>query len=68
MTSNDYTTLKKCWYRYFTGRQGGKPHFEIKLVCTECHNVWDRQSYAFAYCPGCGRQVVEIEEAENSDK
>lgn len=58
------TTLKKCWYQHYTGKKARRKHLEIKLVCTECHYVWDRQGYAFSYCPGCGRFVTEIEEAE----
>lgn len=58
------TTLKKCWYQHYTGEKARRKHLEIKLVCTQCHCVWDRQGYAFHYCPGCGRCVMEIEEAE----
>lgn len=54
------TVLVECWYIYFTGRKNSKKHLEMKLVCDKCHRVWDRQGYAFAYCPGCGLPVSEI--------
>lgn len=60
------TTLQKCWYQYYTGEKARRKHLEIKLVCTECHYVWDRQAYAFSYCPGCGRCVIEIEEVKEN--
>lgn len=61
------TTLKKCWYHYFTGKQHKRKHLEMKLVCTECHYVWDIQGFAFHYCPGCGRYVMEIEDGGADD-
>lgn len=61
----EYTTLQKCWYQYYTGEKTRRKHLEIKLVCTKCHCVWDRQGYVFSYCPGCGRCVVEIEEVKD---
>lgn len=59
LDDKEYTTLEKCWYKYYTGKQGDRKHLELKLVCTECHYVWDRQGYAFNYCPNCGRQIVQ---------
>lgn len=67
MDKREYTTLEKCWYRYYTGKQGKREHHEIKLVCTECNCVWDTQGYAFRYCPNCGRKVAEIEEVEEHE-
>ena len=64
MDKREYTTLEKCWYHYYTGKQGKREHHEIKLVCTECHCVWDTQGYAFRYCPNCGREILEVEEHE----
>lgn len=61
----EYTTLLKCWYRYYTGAKSKRKHLEMKLVCTKCHYVWDTQAYAFRYCPNCGRAVLEIEESED---
>lgn len=58
------TMLKPCWYHYYTGKKAQKEHLAMKLVCTECHYVWDTQGYAFHYCPGCGRYVVKNEEAK----
>ncbi len=58
-SKREYTTLEKCWYHHFTGKQGKREHHEMKLVCTECHYVWDTQAYAFRYCPNCGRPVEE---------
>ena len=60
-----YTTFEKVWYRYYSGKKGKRKHLELKFFCTECRHVWDRQAYAFRYCPWCGRQVVEIEESSN---
>lgn len=60
-----YTTLQMCWYQYHTGEKFRRKHLEMKFVCTECHYVWDRQAYAFCYCPGCGRRVSEIEEVKD---
>lgn len=37
---------------------------EEKYVCKKCRYAFDRQAQAFLYCPGCGRQVIEIEEAK----
>lgn len=62
---NDTTTLKKVGYHYFTGKKGKREHLEMKFFCTECHYVWDKQAYAFRYCPGCGRYVMEIEEVKH---
>ena len=63
----ELTTLQKCWYHYYTGEKHRREHLVMKLVCTECHYIWDTQGYAFHYCPGCGRYVVEIEEVKNDD-
>lgn len=62
---NDTTTLEKVWYHYFTGHKGKREHMELKFACTECRYVWDKQAYAFHYCPGCGRYVMEIEEVKH---
>ena len=67
MDKREHTTLEKCWYRYYTGKQGKREHCVIRLVCTECHCVWDTQGYAFRYCPNCGREVAEIEEVEEHE-
>lgn len=58
----EYAVLEKCWYRYFTGKQGKREHRKIMLICDECHYVWDTQAYAFNYCPNCGRQIVQEDE------
>lgn len=58
MPEKEYTALEKCWYRYYTGKQGKREHLKIMLVCTECNCAWDTQAYAFNYCPNCGRQIV----------
>lgn len=61
----EHTNLKKAWYQYYTGNEKPRKHFEMKLICTECMCVWDRQAYSFNYCPGCGRIVYEIQEDNN---
>lgn len=61
---NDTTSFKKVWYKYHTGKEGKRKHLELMFVCTECHYVWNRQAYAFKYCPGCGKYIVEYEEAD----
>lgn len=58
----DTTSFKKVWYKHHTGKQGKRKHLKMMLVCTECHYVWDTQAYAFSYCPGCGKYVMEYEE------
>lgn len=59
------TTLKECWYSYYTGEKYKRKHTLMKLVCAECGCAWDTQGYAFRYCPGCGRCVMGIEKVEN---
>lgn len=56
------TTLQKCWYHYYTGKQNKREHLEFKLFCTKCHLIWDKQGFAFHFCSGCGRYITEIEE------
>lgn len=56
----EVTSLQKCWYHYSTS--GTKIRSEMKLVCTHCHCVWDKQAYVFHFCPGCGRFIIEVEE------
>lgn len=58
-----YTTLQKVWYCYHTGNKGKRKHLELKFACTNCRHVWDKQAYAFNYCPYCGLRVTEIEDA-----
>ena len=66
---NDTTSFKKVWYKHHTGKQGKRKHLKMMLVCTECHYVWDTQAFAFSYCPGCGKYVMEYEEvAEDGNK
>lgn len=57
----EHTTLKKCWYQYYSGKKLTRKHLVMKLVCTKCRYVWDTQAFTFSYCPGCGRYVAEIE-------
>lgn len=64
---DDTTTFKKIWYHYFTGKKGKREHLVLKFACTECRYVWDKQAYAFHYCPGCGRYVMDIEEENNHE-
>lgn len=66
LTTAEMTTLQKCWYQYYTGEKCRREHLVMKLVCTKCHYVWDTQGYAFCFCPGCGRRVVEIEEVKTN--
>ena len=67
MRMNNYTTLQEVWYQHFTGIKGKRKHLELKLVCTECHCVWDKQAFAFHFCPGCGKKIVEVEEDAQTD-
>lgn len=64
---HNMTEFQKVWYHFFTGKNGKREHLELKLLCTKCNHVWDRQAYAFRFCPNCGRRVVEITDEGNGD-